>query len=102
QLLIHGSRSVVHHASKKTDWRSQWIRNLLPKKHKNVVTTAVANRTARIAWAVLQSGKPYQASINELNQGGGIYPQSYHALHNKGGSEHNKTMYTHTLFKKSM
>lgn len=61
QLLIHGSRSVVHHANKKTDWRSQWIKELLPKKHKNVVATAVANRTARIAWAVLQSGKPYQA-----------------------------------------
>lgn len=70
QVLIHGARAVVRHASKKTDWRSEWINSLLLKKHKNTVATAVANRTARIAWAVLQSCTPYQINLNdaELNK----------------------------------
>lgn len=85
KVLIHGARSVVYHAGKKTDWRSEWINELSSKKHTNVVSTAVANRTARIAWAVLQSGKPYQAKNDELIEGGVCYPQSYHALHETGG-----------------
>jgi transposase len=85
KLLIHGARAVVQHAGKKTDWRSKWINELSSKKHANVVSAAVANRTARIAWAVLQSGKPYQAKNDELIEGGACYPQPYHALHNIEG-----------------
>lgn len=81
QLLIHGGRSVVLHARKKTDWRSEWVNKLAQRKHTNVVTTAVANRTARIAWAVLASCKPYHASDAELTEGGACYPQPCHALH---------------------
>jgi transposase len=71
QLLIHGSRSVVTHAAKKEDKRSKWITRLATKKHTNVVATAVANRTARIAWAVLQSSRPYNADLGaiELHKG---------------------------------
>ena len=85
RLLIHGSRSVVYHAGKKTDWRSEWINELATKKHANVVATAVANRTARIAWAVLQSNEPYQAKADELIEGGACYPQPYRALHDNRG-----------------
>jgi transposase len=85
RLLIHGARAVVHHAGKKTDWRSEWINGLSSRKHTNVVATAVANRTARIAWAVLQSGKPYRAKNDELIEGGTCYPQPYHALHEVEG-----------------
>jgi transposase len=81
KLLIHGGRAVVKYAGKKTDWRSEWINKLSSRKHANVVATAVANRTARIAWAILQSGKPYQAKNDELTEGGACYPQPYHALH---------------------
>jgi transposase len=66
QVLTHGSRAVVRHAGKKTDWRSEWIKKLLLKKHKNVVVIAVANRTARIAWAVLQSCKPYHINFSDV------------------------------------
>jgi transposase len=81
QLLIHGARSVLSHASKKTDWRSSWINKLLQKKHKNTVAAAVANRTARIVWAVLHTAKPYQTHDTELTQGGACYPQPCHAPH---------------------
>lgn len=62
QLIIHGSRSVVTQAIKKEDRRSHWINKLATKKHTNVVATAVANRTARIAWSVLQTCKPFDSN----------------------------------------
>ncbi len=85
QLLIHGARAVVLHAGKKTDWRSQWIQKLSQRKHTNTVVTAVANRTARIAWAVLQSCKAYNANHAGITEGGACYPQPCHALHNSEG-----------------
>jgi transposase len=92
QLLIHGGRAVVAYAGKKTDWRSEWINQLARRKHSNVVATAVANRTARIAWAVLSTRKPYRIEGAELSEGGACYPQPYQALHKMGGSELDKTM----------
>lgn len=62
QLLIHGARAVVAKSGKKTDKRSSWINKLLIKKHSNVVAAALANRTARMAWAVLQTGESYNAN----------------------------------------
>lgn len=81
ELLVHGARSVVRTAPKKNDKRSDWINKLAMKKHSNVVATAVANRTARIAWAVLQSRKPYHDHLNELNKSGACYPQPDNSLH---------------------
>jgi transposase len=71
QLLIHGARAVVKVAPKKTDRRSNWINQLLTKKHSNVVATALANRAARIAWAVLQSLVPYNPEHCQAHQGRG-------------------------------
>lgn len=85
QLLIHGARAVTSYADKKTDKRSVWIMKLSARKHANVVATALANRTARIAWAVLQSGKPYNANFDELDKGGVSYPQPDNSLRNVGG-----------------
>lgn len=65
QLLIHGARSVVAKAGKKEDKRSCWVNKLAAKKHFNVVATALANRTARMAWAILQSSKPYNNNFGE-------------------------------------
>jgi transposase len=64
QLLIHGARAVVAKSGKKEDKRSNWVNKLAAKKHFNVVATALANRTARMAWAVLQSSKPYNGNFN--------------------------------------
>lgn len=72
QLIIHGARLVVSHAVKKEDKRSNWINKLATKKHANIVATAVGNRTARIAWSVLQSCKPFDSNFGyaEINKGG--------------------------------
>jgi transposase len=59
-LLIHGARATVHHARRKTDARSRWILSLEKRRGKNIVTVAIANKNARIAWALLTSDAEYR------------------------------------------
>lgn len=59
-LLIHGARTVVQYCLNKNDERSLWIQGLLLRKHKNVVTVALANKMARIIWAMLTRGEDYR------------------------------------------
>lgn len=58
-LLVHGARSVVNHAHKKTDPLSRWICQLIARRGKNKATVALANKLARIAWAMLRRGGVY-------------------------------------------
>ena len=58
-LLIHGARSVSRWVERKTDGLSRWVTALLARRHPNVAVVALANKLARIAWAVLTSGQPY-------------------------------------------
>lgn len=60
-LLVHGARAVQRTAVNKTDDRSRWLNALGQRRHKNIATVAQANKTARIAWAVLTTGQPYCA-----------------------------------------
>ena len=39
----------------------RWVRGLLARAHKNIVVVALANKLARIAWAVLAHGTAYGA-----------------------------------------
>ena len=59
-LLIHGARSVIYAAKGKTDRLSQWVSNIAARRHPNVATAALANKTARIAWAMLRNGTNYE------------------------------------------
>jgi transposase len=59
-LLIHGARATVHRARYKTDARSRWILNLEQRRGKNIATVAIANKNARIAWALLTSDAEYR------------------------------------------
>jgi len=52
-LLIHGGRTVVRVAEKYQDKRNQWISRLDKRRGKNISTVAVANKNARIVWALL-------------------------------------------------
>lgn len=61
-LLVHGARSVVRTATKKTDAMSMWINQLLERRGFNRTTVAVANKNARIIWAVLRTGEAYRAA----------------------------------------
>ena len=53
KLFIHGARSVVNTCEGKDDKLNLWVQELLKTKHYNIVVVAVANKLARIAWAIL-------------------------------------------------
>ena len=59
-LLVHGARSVVIQAKNKDDRLSRWIQALVARRGINKATVALANKMARIGWAVLTSGQAYQ------------------------------------------
>ena len=59
-LLIHGARSVVTGAKHKEDRLSQWVTSLAARSHTNVAVVALANKTVRMAWAMLRHETDYQ------------------------------------------
>jgi transposase len=59
KLLIHGARATLRWAELQTDSRSQWIRGLLKRRGWNRTAVAVANKTARLVWALLSRGGVY-------------------------------------------
>jgi transposase len=58
-LLIHGARSVVRHAAKKDDPLSCWINNLRARCGYNKTAVALANKLARMGWAILRNEVSY-------------------------------------------
>ncbi len=63
KLLVHGSRAVIRHAKNRDDGLSQWVNELSTRKHTNVVTVALANKTARIAWAIVHNDMAYEPKL---------------------------------------
>lgn len=62
-LLVHGARAAMHTLSKSDTPIGQWLRAMLSRGvARNVVIVALANKLARIAWAVLRKGLPYERS----------------------------------------
>jgi len=61
-LLVHGARSVVIQAGKKDDRLSRWINKIRAKRGFNRAVVALANKMARIGWAVLAHKTVYQAA----------------------------------------
>ena len=59
-LLIHGARSALRTAPSRTDRISRWALALAERSHPNVAVTALANKTARVAWAMLRHGANYE------------------------------------------
>ena len=55
-LLIHGARSVLAHAKEP----GEWIEQMQKRRPTNVVIVALANKMARMIWAVLAHGRPYR------------------------------------------
>lgn len=62
KLLVHGARSVLRHTKKRDDALSRWANGLSSRKHANVVAVALANKTARVAWA-LAVGRTYDPEL---------------------------------------
>ena len=63
KLLVHGARSVIRQAKNRDDALSQWLEELTNRKHINVATVAMANKTARMAWAIVRNDKDYDPTL---------------------------------------
>jgi transposase len=62
RLLVVGATSVIRRAESNPTSTGGWVRSLLERKPARLTTVAVANRTARIAWALLARGEDYRPS----------------------------------------
>lgn len=64
-LLVHGARAVVAAVKRnhKGDELSRWIEQMSARKHANIVSVALANKTARIAWAIVSAEADYEPSV---------------------------------------
>lgn len=60
-LLVVGATAVIRYAHTKTAAGSAWIAELLARKPARLVSVALANKTARIAWALLAGGEVYRS-----------------------------------------
>ena len=67
-LLIHGARAVLKTAQSKDDRLSQWLQSLCSRRNKNIAAVALANKTMRMAWAMLVSGKDYESNFCRESQ----------------------------------
>lgn len=61
-LLVQGARAVLMRAEGKTDRLSQWVIRLKESKGSNKAIVALANKMARIGWAILAQRSIYQAA----------------------------------------
>lgn len=68
-LLIHGARSVVRVAQAKTELTGSWLQRLMGRRNANVATVALANKNARIAWALLANDRRFQSDYAPAGAG---------------------------------
>jgi transposase len=59
-LMIHGARAALGKAGGKQDPRSRWLASLRQRRHPNVAAVALANKNARIVWAMLAGNVSYE------------------------------------------
>ncbi|MEX0446206.1 transposase [Xenorhabdus sp. SGI246] len=62
-ILIHGARSIVYRVSKRPDEQcnelQRWIKGLIERSGVNKAVVALANKNARIAWALVNQQSVY-------------------------------------------
>jgi len=61
-LLIHGARSAIRAAQRKTVNTDVWLAKLLDRRHPNIAAVALANKNARTVWALLAHGREFRAN----------------------------------------
>lgn len=61
--MIHGARAVVSQAKHRDDPLSRWVTDIAKRRHPNVAAVALANKTARIAWAMLSNDTDYDPNL---------------------------------------
>ena len=59
-LLVHGARSAINSLGDRSDPVSEWARRLLERSPRNKATVALANKMARMMWAMLRHEQNYR------------------------------------------
>ncbi len=62
RMFIHGARAVLLRVKYDTGDFGRWVHQLELRAPRNKVIVAIANKLARIAWAVLAKGEPYRSA----------------------------------------
>jgi transposase len=65
-LLIHGARAVLRHLHRHADQAEGWLARLAARRNPNIAAVALANKNARIVWALLAHGRDYQTNYSKL------------------------------------
>jgi len=65
-LLIHGARAVIRIAERKANYAGSWLAGVMGRRNKNVAAVALANKNARIVWALLAHDRKYTADYAPL------------------------------------
>ena len=63
RLFIQGARAVLQQSTKQTSGLRAWLAQLSARTHPNVAAVALANKLARMAWAVLAKNEPYRPPV---------------------------------------
>jgi transposase len=59
-LLIHGARSVLFSLKRRADQTDGWLARLIARRNANIAAVALANKTARVVWALLAHHREYR------------------------------------------
>jgi transposase len=63
KLLAHGARAILQCREKQSPGLSAWLGKLIARAHPNIVTIALANKMARMAWVLLTRGETYRPPL---------------------------------------
>jgi transposase len=63
RLFVHGAHAGMQQRVKQSSGLRHWLEQLSSRVHRNVAVVALANKLARIAWAVLAKGERYRPSL---------------------------------------
>ena len=61
RLLVSGAMAVVRWACRRGETKDPWLARMLARKPRKLVAVALANRMARIAWALMTNNEVYRA-----------------------------------------
>lgn len=59
-LLIHGARAVIYAHTRKTNPPDNWLTKLIARRNPNIAAVALANKMARVAWALMAHDRRFQ------------------------------------------